>query len=508
MIVAIILGLSAVLGVFRESSVAYMFGATKATDAYLIAMTIPNLFIGVINGSITKTYITVYGGYLAQERTEDAWRTTNILLSSMLILLLALLMLSLVFSGLFVHLLAPSFSGERLKLTVELTRIVLPSILFVPIIGILTGINNTHNSFITPAMNGLVSNIITILCIFSLGSVWGIYGLALGSLLAILAQFILQIPSAYKHGFRFHYVLDWHDPGIREMLILVTPFILSAATSQLNIIVGPILATGLTEGTISALYFANKLVFLPQVIFTGAIGTVVFPMLVRAAAKDDWTKMLEGISQALRLLLLILLPSVVGLYVLRHSLVKLMFEHGEFTTAQTQLTADTIPYLLPALVFSGIVSMLVYIYVATKSMAVPVFTGLISVVVNIGFSLWLIVPLMQKGLALASSISAIVNALLLAFFLIRILNLHKKTWLSMSDLLRFAMRVWIASVIMGIAVWGLGELLGPFTNGVRGNAVLVISSILLGLVVYIYTAYVLHIEELYNKIRSLRTRLQ
>ena len=173
---------------------------------------------------------------------------------------------------------APSYQGEQLALAVELTRILLPSMLFGTLMGVLVGINNVNNSFLAPSLIGLVANVITIVSIFILGSFWGIYGLAVGSFLGILGQFLIQLPSAYKHGLRFRFEIDFSHPGLRETLHLVATFVLSAATSQVNLIVDRTLATGLLAGIVSSLYFANKLVFLPQNIFTGAVVMVVFPV--------------------------------------------------------------------------------------------------------------------------------------------------------------------------------------------------------------------------------------
>src|SRR5665648_28595 len=381
--VAMILGLSTILGLTRESSIAYMFGASGTTDAYLVASIIPTFFSGTLSGSLTSTFITVYAGYLAKGEEERAWRTTNIIFSFFILMLVALGILFFIFTPGMVHLIAPSYAGSSLNLTVELSRIMMPNLFFGGLLGILVGVNNAHHSFLAPSSIGLISNVFIIGSVFTLGRIWGIYGLATGVTLGVLGQFLLQLPSARKLGFHYRFMLDWRDPGVREIFTLVTPFIVSAMVSQVNLIVDRTLATGLPAGRVSALYFASKLVLLPQAVFTGAVSMVVYPLLVNAAALEDWPRLVEGLNRAVRLLLLVIFPAVVGLYVLRVSLVEMLFQHGVFNAADTRVTAETVPYLLGVLFTGSFVAILVNVYFALKKMVVAVGTGVIALLVNI-----------------------------------------------------------------------------------------------------------------------------
>lgn len=495
LIVALTLVLSTTLGFVRESSIAYKFGATWVTDAYLIAMIVPMLFINLIKGSVTKTFITVYGGYLAQEDEERGWRMTNVILSLFSIILIVLVLLFTWATPWLVHLVAPSYSGQQFAVVVELMRMLMPSILFGGLMGVLVGVNNAHHSFLAPSLINVVSNAIMILSIFLLSPLWGIYGLAAGTLIGIIAQFIIQIPSVRRHGFKFSFTIDRDDPGVREMMKLVTPFMFSAAAGQINLIVDRMLATGLPQGIVSALYFANKLVFLPQNIFTIAVGTVVFPVIVRTVAQKDWAGAVEGIQRSVRLLSLVLLPSVAGLYVLRYPLVQLLFEHGAFTSSDTAITAETVPYFLGALFFNALIAMLINIYYATKKMTVPVLMTITAVAFNIGLSLWLIHPLQQKGLALANSLSSFINVVLLVGGLFFVLRLQEKTKLPVQGLVGFFVRVGLAATGMGLVVWGYLQMIGPYLPGDGGLIILSLSAVTLGGVVYAGLIHVLGIEE-------------
>jgi putative peptidoglycan lipid II flippase len=394
-----------------------------------------------------------------------------------------------------VHLIAPSYMGRHLSLTVKLTRIMLPNLFFGGLLGILVGVNNANHSFLAPSSIGLVSNVLIIASIFTLGRVWGIYGLAVGAMLGVLAQFWLQVPSARKHGFNYRFLLDWRDSGVREIFMLVTPFIVSAAVGQINLMVDRTLATGLPSGRVSALYFAGKLVLLPNTIFFGAVGMVVYPLLVNAASLEDWPRLVEGLNRAVRLLVLIILPATVGLFVLRVPLVQMLFQHGVFNAEDTRITSETIPYLLGILFNGSLVGILLNVYFSLKEMKVAVGIGAISLLVNIGLSLFFVRLLQQKGLALANSLSSLTNLLLLILGFFVVLKLHKKTRLPYRALTLFGVQVGIAGGLMGGVVYWVNYELGGLWNGFQGLILSTLLSVVAGIGVYGMLTYLVRVEE-------------
>jgi putative peptidoglycan lipid II flippase len=494
LIITIIMGASAILGLAREASIAYMFGASGQTDAYLIAMIIPTLASGLISGSITSTFVTVYSSFLARQEYIQAQRLANITLSLFVLILGGVSAVFLFDIPLIIHLIAPSYSGQYGALTVELTRMLIPNLFFGGLLGVLVGINNSHHSFIAPAAVGLVANLLMLTAIFTLGKIWGIYSLAVGAVAGVLAQFLMQIWAAYRHGFRYQFIIDLRDAGIREILFLVTPFIFSTAAGQVNLIVDRTLATGLPTGAVSALYFADKLVFLPS-LFTASIGTVVFPLLVNAATLEDWPRVVEGINRAVRLLTLALYPAVVGIYVLRVPFISMLFERGAFTPADTIIVANTVPYFLGALFFGALSSIFANIFLAMKKMHVPVVTAVISVCVNIGFSLLLINHLQQYGLALANSLAALANLILLISGLFFIIKLHRKTILPYRELSIFFGQVGIAGVATGAVVWAYCLMIQGYFTGFTETFMVPISAVMVGVVAYLILTYILRVEE-------------
>lgn len=510
-IVAIIMGMSTVLGLIRESSVAYMFGAAYVTDAYLIALIIPNLIAGSVSASVTYTFISVYSGYLARGELDKALRMSNAVLTFLIVFLGVTLIIFIGFTPIFVHLIAPTYSGDQLSLTISLTRIIMPTLFFGGLVGVLVGINNSHHSFVAPASIGLVSNVIIIASIYLLGKTWGIYGLAAGVSIGSIAQLLLQIPAVRKHGFRFRLSFDYKNEGLHEVMLLLSPFIISAVAGQVNLIVDRTIATSLSPGAISALYFAYKLVFLPYGIITGALGTVIFPSLVYAATLTDWNKLTDVILKAIRLIILVLVPVIIELYVLRFQVVRILFQHGLFTSQDTFMTASIVPFFLGYLFFGVFVSVLVNLYFATKNMFFVVSTSVIAVLSNILLSLLLAHYMQQFGLALANSLSSLINFIFLIIGLFAVLKLHKKVKLNLFPLVKIGIQSVFAGLIIGIPISLLIPTIEQSLHGKLFETVISVTVALLGLLIYTAVIYLLGVEEvkpILDKILPKKLRLR
>ena len=495
-IVAILMGMSTVLGLIRESSVAFMFGASWVTDSYLIAMIIPTFISGIISSSITYTFVTVYSSYLAHGKPDVAQRMSNVLISFLLILLSVLLILSIFFTSTLIKLVAPSYIGQQLALTVSLTRIMIPTLFFGGLIGVFVGINNSHYSFFAPASIGLVSNIIIIFSIYVFGSLWGIYGLAAGVTMGSFAQLLLQIPAVCKHGFHFKFVLDLQNEGLREVLALLSPFIVAAAANQVYLVVDRTIATGLPSGSVSALYFANRLVFLPYGIITGALGTVIYPVLVNAATLQNWEKFVDEFQKAIRLILLILIPLIIELYLLRVEFIRILFQHGLFSAQEALITASTVPFFLGSLFFGVLVSLLVNLYFSTKNMFLAVGTGVIAVLINIVLCLLLAPTMHQYGLALANSLSSFINFILLFMGLFMVLKLHKKVKVRITPFIKLGGQLVIAGLIMVISILILMSITQRLPSGKVLVNIIPLFEAGLGLIIYTLVIYSLKVEEI------------
>jgi len=244
---------SKILGFRREAALAAVYGASRVTDAYLVAAVIPTLLFALVGAAITTVGIPVLSEYLHREEKRGefaslAWTSFHAVAG----LLLGICVLAIPAAGLLVGLLAPGFDADQAALTAGMVRIMLPAIVFMGLAGWAQAVLNAHRHFLAPAAVGIPHNVILIAAIFLSGVFWGIEGVAWATVLAIASQFFIQMPVLVKMGIRYRPVFDLRHPGLKKMAVLVLPVLVGVGAGQLNVIVDRILASGLAEGSISA----------------------------------------------------------------------------------------------------------------------------------------------------------------------------------------------------------------------------------------------------------------
>lgn len=504
-VVSLILCASSILGLLRESAITYMFGATGKTDAYFVSLTIPSLFIGIISASVTNTFITVYSSLLAKGEKEKANKTTNCILTIFFVLLFALSTLLFIFSNEAIKLVAPNYIGEKLDLSIQLLRILLPNIIFGGILGILVGVNNSNNSFLAPASIGLVLNLAMIIGILFLGKYFGIYALAISNSVGIALQLLIQIPSTKKFNFKFKFIFDVKDEGLLEMIKLVVPFIISAVVGQLNLIIDRNFATSFSEGVVSSLYLSGKLVLLPQTVFGAALSTIILPSLVSYATNKNWKEMFDILQKGINLIFFMLAPCIVIFLTLSVQIVEILFEHGKFTTDNTALTASLIPYLIGVMFFGAIWSVLNNIYYATKKVKYIVFTSVMAVLVKVLLSFLLIKSMKEWGLVLADSLASVVAVIILCIGIKYALKV--KNGINKYYVIKCSIKFLIVSFIMAISIIIFKSIAFKNYNQMEYNVIEVVSCSLLGLTVYLIVSWILKIEEAINLFIFIRQKL-
>jgi putative peptidoglycan lipid II flippase len=398
--------LSKVLGFLREVALAARFGATSATDAYLVASLMPVLLVSVVGVALGVTVIPVLSECLRQRGREAAFRLASNLLTIVLLLSGGLAVLGEVLAPQLVRIVSPGFEGPVYHLAVKLTRIMLPAMVFHVVSGLLTGILQALDHFAAPALVGLPFNLLIIGSIVFLGPTMGIAGVAVGTLAAIASQVAVQWPVLRRHGFSYTPILDLQDPGVRKIGRLILPVLLGSSAAQIGLAVDRMLASGLVEGSISALNYAQKLSALPQGVVALAVSTVLYPKLSQAAAAKDWTGYRRALLTGIRLLTFLMLPMMVGLLVLREPIVRLLFERGAFDAHSTSATAFALFFFSLGLVTAAVGDLVAKAYFAVQDTATPLFVGIGAVAVNIGLNLLLIRPLAHGGLALGTSLAS------------------------------------------------------------------------------------------------------
>jgi putative peptidoglycan lipid II flippase len=419
---------SRVLGLAREQVMATLFGAGLATDAFNVAFRIPNLLRDLFaEGAMSAAFVPTFTAVHEREGERAAWAFGRQLVATLIVVLGVVCSLGWVFAPALVRVLAPGFSAVpgKLELTVLLTRIMLPFLPAVSLAAAAMGMLNARGRFGVPALAPMLMNLGMIVVGVGLIPLMRrlgqpeIVAMAFGVLVGGFLQFAVQLPALYGLGFRLRFERPTLPPPVRRVGALVAPATLGLAATQINLFVSTLVASLLEQGSVSWLWYAFRLMQLPIGVFGVALATVSLPALSRAAVANDLPGLRTTLSATLRLLLLLTIPATLWLAVMSGPIVALLYEHGRFGPRDTDRTALALVMYcvgLPAFAAVGVLTRAFYALGDTRR---PVQASFVSVALNLVLNLTLMGPLGHLGLALATSITSVVNLLQLTFYLRR-----------------------------------------------------------------------------------------
>ena len=452
--------LSRIFGLIRDMVVAFMFGAASHADAFFVAFRIPNLLRRLVaEGALTASFLPVYVEYLETRDPEDAQRVVNITFTLLTMVLAVLTLAGILFSPAIITVFAPGFVHlpEKFQLAVSLNRLLFPYIFFVSLVALCMGVLNARGHFAAPAASPILLNIfmITGALVFSRWFQPPIFGLAVGVLVGGFFQLLLQVPALVKKRVRIRFCFSFRDPAVNRIGRLFLPAAFGAAVYQLNVFVSNLLASFLPEGSISYLWYASRMMEFPLGVFGVALATAAFPSLSRQSSRQDTGRFSQILDDTLRLVTFICLPAMVGLIMLRIPIVQVLFQRGAFDPDTTLKTADALFYYCLGLWPIAAARILVAAFYSLQDTATPVKLSLIAFVANLVLSLVLMGPMRHSGLALANSLSALLNAGLLFYFYRNRLGDWGLSWIRDTG-----GKVLLASAGMGLCLWLLLQQFG------------------------------------------------
>jgi putative peptidoglycan lipid II flippase len=476
-------------GFVREQVIAAHFGTSAMTDSYVMAFAIPNVIYVIIGGALSTAFIPVFSQYLVGRDENRGWRVTSTIINLAVLIMSAIAVLGIVLAPYLVRLFAPGFDAAQAALTAKLTRIMFPLIVFSVLTMLIQGILNSYRRFAAPALTSVAFSVTVIVSVLALAPTMGVTGLAVGTLAAAAAQILIQLPSLWKHLGRYRPCLDLRDPGVLQIWTLVLPSMGGTAITQAYTVVDRMIASGLPAGSIAALNFANKLMFLPFNLFVLAINTAIFPVLSTQASRGDLEEVSRTTHFGLRLTALFIVPCAVGLLVLAEPIVRLVFERGAFDATSTEMTAFALGFYSLGLFFQGGYNILNRTFYSIKDTKTPLKISAAVVLLNIILALLLVRPLQHGGLALANSLAALCS------FWISWAMLKKRLPKTKGEsFLRSIRGVLIAAAIMGAALVGLTGLMRSLP--VPGGPLVQVSIMLaVGVMVYGVFVVVFRVEE-------------
>ena len=414
---------SRLLGLAREQIFAALFGGGAAMDAFTTAFRIPNLLRDLFaEGALSTAFVTTFSKTIATSGDQAAWRLANKVATMTTLVLGVLCIAGMLGSSGLVAALGSGFSPEKAELTVHLTRIMFPFILLVSLAALVMGMLNAKNVFGMPAMASSFFNLGSIIGGVTLGY-WldphfgprALIGLAFATVIGGALQLIVQLPALARAGYRFRPDFNWRDAGVKSILLLMGPSVIAASTTQINVLVNSSFASKLGDGPIFWLAIAFRLMQLPLGLFGVALGTVSLPLLSRLVAAREMLAVRSELARAMRLSLVLTIPSMIGLMMLAGPIISVLYQHGKFTAFEAEQAAGALRFYAIGLPAYATLKVLVNAFYALERRKTPMLVSFAAVGVNLGLN-WLFTFHLgwgHRGLAFSTGCVATFNFLFL-----------------------------------------------------------------------------------------------
>jgi putative peptidoglycan lipid II flippase len=414
---------SRLLGMVREMVYASFMGNTWVASAFMMAFQVPNLFRRLLGeGALTAAFIPIFKQKELKEGEREMWRTANAVISG---LVTAAGAVTLVALGVISLLLKFFHFAPRTELMLSLLQLMFPYMVLVCLAAVFIGMANARGHFFVPALGAVVLNVVMIASVLFLAPRLGrgletqIYGLAIGVLLAGLAQAFFQLPSLMREGYAYQWVNPWNDPTVREVARKMLPGSIGVAAFQINVLVTYLFSFWFDATIVSTFNYSVRLMELPQGLFGISLATYLLPTLSGLAAEKKYPEFRQVLNQGLSYLAFANLIAAAVSLTLAEPIVRLVFEHGRFDAEATRRVALSLQCLAPGLLMFSMNNILARAFYALSDIQTPMKISLLCLFLNLVFSLWLVQPYREAGLGVANTLTSGINTALLLYALKR-----------------------------------------------------------------------------------------
>lgn len=449
--------LSRVTGLARDITIGYLLGAQSAADAFFVAFRIPNLLRRLTaEGALSAGFVPVLSDCLVNRGRRDVIEASRVIGTFAVLFLVLLTVSGLLLSGPLTRLFAPGFTAtsEKFALTIWLVQIMFPGIFFVSLVAFAMGYLNTFRHFLAPAVAPVLLNLSIITSAFLLIPLLAqpVVALAYGVLFGSIAQFLFQIPFLRRHGFSWRPSLDFRNAALMKFLRLMGPAVVGAAVYQLNVLVSTILASLLEAGSVSYLYYADRLLQFPLGVFAVAVGTAALPSFSSLAARNDLPGLKATLCHSLRIVNFISIPASLGLMVIAVPAFSLFFQRGAFEAVDVFASARALVFLAIGLWAVSATRVLVPFFHAMQDTRTPVRVAFWTFVLNLCLSLALMGPVdVSVG---ENTFARLIAALAQGVGIINLSYAGLALANSVSATFQFAALMWLVTRRVGGFQWG------------------------------------------------------
>lgn len=492
-IVTIILAfVSKLLGLLREILIAAKFGAGNESDTFFIALSAVTIFTALLTQSLNTAIVPVLSKAEVVEGKKENKKYINNLLNIILLISLVMFLLLWILAPLIMKIMAYGFDEDQFLLVVRLFRTGLLAIFFSAAAGVFRGYLQSESMFIELAISQIPYNFVFIIYLLLASHIFGIDGLMVVSIIAVGSQLLIILLSIKSLGYKYKCIIDFKNKYIKNTLHLMFPVLFSVAVSDLNKMIDRSLASMLPSGSISALNYGSRINSLVINIFITAISTVFFSMISKEAAKSDYKALKKTMVKGIDSILLITIPVMVLVVIFALPIVKIIFERGSFDETASFMTASALRFYSIGMVGMALKPFLYRVFYSLHDTKTPMIYGLIAIGFNIVFNLILVCFMNHNGLALGTSLAAIISAFLLLYSLRR-----KIGDVGNIQMLKCGLKSLVASLIMGVIAYLVYEMLeSAMGGGILLDLVVLLGSVGIGAFVYMVSIYILKVEEM------------
>lgn len=481
------------LGLFRDQLLAWNYGVAVEANAFNAASRIPRLFFDAVFASaISSSFIPVFNEYMEKKSKKDAFDFSNNFVSIVIVVTSLATIFGIACAPLLQGLFASGFQGETARLCTELLRILFPMLVFTGVAFSFVGVLQSLGEFSVPAAMSAVSNIIIILYYFIFGTRFGVKGLAAAFMAGWFMQMAIQLPPLYKRGYRFKFGINLKDEGLKKVGTLMLSVMVSTWIQPINIAINGRFASELFNGSGSSIIeYANNLYTIIVGVFVLSVANVIFPELSRLTAKSDNKGFLDAVSGTIKGMSFLLIPMMFGLMALSGPIVRLMYEWREFDSFAAQMTSRALFFFSIGMFGYGVQTILSRAFYAVQDGKTPLITGAISIILNIVFCTVLVKSMDVAGLALGSSLSSTISAILLVIPMQR----RNKGLITKSFLFKL-LKMLISALAMTAVVMAVRYALSAaLADSLISRVAIVGLPAAAGVLVYMFASFALGVEE-------------
>ena len=482
-IIMIVSLISRALGFVRDMLIAKNFGAGMYTDAYNVAVSVPEIIFTLVGLAISTAFLPMLSKVKAKKGKREMYDFANNVINILFIISLIFFIVANIFSKEIVYIFG--FSEETSLLAIKLLKITLLNLLFLSINACFTSLLQVNEDFVVPSILGLFFNLPMIIYLLLFRN-YDIVGLTIANVIGNFFRVAVQVPSLLTHGYRYKFLIKFKDERLKEIIILIIPVIIGAGANSLNMVVDKYIASYLEVGSVSALDYAQKLILFINTIITTSVTSVVYPLMANMLHSDDKSGFINILKKSILYLAIVLIPITIGVIIFDKDIVKVVYARGKFTEHAVDITTLALLGYGFGIFFTGIRDILNSTLFSMGKTKITTINGIIGVIVNIILSIILSKYLGIIGIALAASIAMIVTSILLFISIIKL----KKGFI-IKDIIKKIGILTINSVIMGVVI----VILVIYLRSKLNSIVLLLLGTIIGSIIYFILCYLFKIEE-------------